>query len=437
MSNRKITVYPAAQEVTLTGRDVRVARMAVILTAVMLACGVSAADPLKPIEGTKGKSKEGGNEVRVVVPGRMKIVVCDGSTMKGSPQDTGVTGFYDLANDPDEKYNYSAPWSGFFSHKLGVAPRRDGKTGAFMPGPGPVEVIESSPVRAVIKYSWNGTAYGHAHMPKNPDVRFEQIFTVCAPDRLYQTFRIIGTGEEVALTHFAFLLHTSHAKWSGGKTGKGGVYSLGAPWKLAGGDTANPTSILHVVKPGPFSHAGGTTSTHKANFLLVMHKAAPARYGYRENRWIGFRSSLKVPIDDPVITKEKTLTWNAVVHMNHEMTDLEKAKPRVDEYRDPGKPECRKGTVVGDGFDEGKGCYTLKASAAGVGVDFTMPRACRWPVFQVSDWRGDKPTSVTVGGVHKETAAGQIIAHASGGTLLVQIAEDVPAGARVIISVND
>ncbi|HUU43302.1 MAG TPA: hypothetical protein VMX57_05955, partial [Planctomycetota bacterium] len=280
----------------------------VVLAGVLAFSPVLPAAPLAPIEVTNGKSADGGNEVRVVVPGRIKIVVCDGSTMKGAPEDTGVTGVYDLENDPAEKYNYAAPWSGFFSHKLSVDPRRDGQTGAFMPGPGPVEVLEANPLRAVVKYSWGASAYGGAHAPMNPDVRFEQVFTVRAPDRLYQSFSIIGTGEEVKLTHATFLLHTSHAKWSGGTSGKGGVFSLPAPWTFVPEPSPNPCSILHVAKPEPFAHADGTTSIQKANFLLVLHEAKGARYGYRANLWVGYRTSLTLHPEDPVITKGKRLT---------------------------------------------------------------------------------------------------------------------------------
>ena len=403
----------------------------VAVAGVFLVCAACSAVPLEPIEVSEGKSKaSGSNEIRITVPGRFKVVICDGSKVKGSPSDTGVTGLFDLKNDPQEKYNYTPTWSGFFSHKIGVAPRREEKTGAIMPGPGTVELVESNGVRAIVKYTWGARAYGGAGAPLNPDVNFEQTFVICAPDRLYQTFTIVGIGEEVKLGHMSFLLHTSHAKWSGGKTGKGGVFSLQAPWTFVRDEKAGPKNcVLHVVKPGPFKHADGTESVHKANFLQVMHKAT-AGYGYRANLWIGFRTSLGLRAADPVITKGKRLTWHAQLLMNHDITSLEKAAPFIEENRNPGTPKCAKGTPVGDGFDEGKGCYTLKAAADG--VDFTLPVRCHWPIFQIADWKGDVPKTITIGGEAK-TVGGDFIACIEKGTLLVQIASDLNAETRVQI----
>jgi len=397
---------------------------------VLVGLGCEAAPALAGIEVSQGKSSTGSNEIRATVPGRFKVVLCDGSAVKGSPSDTGVSGFYDLQNDPQEKYNYAANWSGFFSHKLSIDPRREGKTGAIMPGPGTVELLEANPLRVVMRYSWGARAYGGGAAPLNPDVRLEQTFTVSAPDRLYQTFAIVGTGDEVKLTHFSFVLHTSHARFAGGKTGKGGVYSLPAPWTFVQDETRGPkTCVLHVAQPGVVNHGDGTQSHHKMNFLMIMHKAT-AHYGYRGNLWLGYRTALSLHADDPVITKDKRLEWHSLVIANHDVTDLEKAAATISEYREPGTPTCAKGAAVGDGFDEATGCYQMKAAAGG--VDFELPAACHWPMFEIQAWPGKAPRTILVGGARKSAGA-DYLAHAAQGKLLVQIAADVPRGTRIVI----
>ena len=387
---------------------------------------------LEPIKVEEGTGKRGSHEVRITVPGRFRVVISDGAKERGAPEDSGITGYYDLRNDPDGKYNYAAPWSGLFSHKIGIDPRREGKTGAIMPAAGPVELVEANPLRAVVKHTWPARAYGVAKNPVNPDLSFEQVFVVTAPDRLYQTLTLVGTGEDVTLKHFQFMLHTSHARWSGGTSGKGGVYSLPAPWTFAQDETPGPKScVLHAVKPEPYTHGDGkTTSTHKANFLMVMHKAEGG-YGYRANRWIGFRTCLNVAGGGPVIRKGDRVARHAMLVVNHEIADLEKAKRYVEEYRNPGRPTCAKGSIVGDGFDEATGCYTLKAAADG--VDVTLPVSCHWPMFEIAGWTGGKPPFVSAGGARKDALAGEFIAHVSDGTLLVQLASDVPNGTRVVI----
>ena len=132
-------------------------RWAVLWSLVLAA--TSWGEPLEPIAVTQGQSASGSNEVRIVVPGRLKIVLGDGS--KRGPADAGVTGFYDLRHDPDEKYNYAPPQYGFLWPKLTVDPRRDERTGALCPGAGTLEVLEANPVRAVVKYTWAGTSYGN------------------------------------------------------------------------------------------------------------------------------------------------------------------------------------------------------------------------------------------------------------------------------------
>jgi len=383
---------------------------------------------LEPIKVEEGTGKRGSHEVRITVPGRFRVVISDGAKERGAPEDSGITGYYDLRNDPDGKYNYAAPWSGLFSHKIGIDPRREGKTGAIMPAAGPVELVEANPLRAVVKHTWPARAYGSRTNPESPDVRFEQTFVITAPDRLYQTVAIIGIGEEVTLKHFAFMLHTSHAKWSGGKTVKGGVYSLPAPWTFVKDETRGAkTCVLHAVKPGPYTHGDGkTTSTHKANFLMIMHKVKGG-YGYRANRWVGFRTCLNVAGAHPVIRKGDRVEWHALTLANHDVNTLEKAKPYVEAYRNPGTPTCAKGTLVGDGFDEATGSYTLKAGPGG--VDFRLPASCHCPTFEISGWRGMKPPFVAVGGARKD----DYLAHVSKGALLVQIAGEIPKGTRIVI----
>jgi len=385
-----------------------------------------------------GKSKlTSSNEIRVTVPGRLKLVFCDGSRVEGSPEDTGISGFYDLKNDPGEKYNYAATWSGFFSHKISVEPVRAGKKGAIMPGPGTVELLEASPVRAAVRYAWGARAYGVTSNPVNPDVRFEQTFVVYAPDKLYQTLAFVGIGEEVKVSFVTLVLHTSHARFAGGKSGKGGVYSIKAPWTSLR-DEENPplwakrfgkSCLLHVAKPGVVTHGDGTQSHHKMNFLFALHKAT-GTYFYRGDLWVGFRSSIRIR-ELPTLVKGQRLEYHMLVLANHDMTDLEKAKPYVKEYREPGTPKCAKGQPVGDGFKEAMGCYELEADKGG--VEFELPAACHWPAFQVSGWTGGAPKTIGIDG--KQAGRGDdYLAGAAKGRLLLQIRRDVAQGTRIVIT---
>jgi hypothetical protein len=407
-------------------------RLVVVILGVLVGAEVCASAPIGPITVTKGTSAAGSNEVRIVVPGRFKVVICDGLK---ETKNLGVNGYYDLRNDPDEKYNYAAPMAGLFWNKLDIDPRRDlrdGRKGRMLPAAGPVEVVEANALRVVVKRTGPLRAYGMSTNPVNPDVRFEQVFVVAAPDRLTQTLTLVGTGEEVKLKGLDFILHTSHAKWAGGSS-KRGVYSPPAPWTWVEDKSPGPKScVLHAVKPGPYTHGDGkTTSTHKANFLMVMHKAE-GKYGYRANPFNGHRTSLDVADDHPVIRKGDRVTRTAMLVVNHEITDLEKAKPYVEEYRNPGVPKCKAGSVVGDGFDESTACYTLKAGEAG--VDFTMPATWNWPMFEIAGWRGGPPAFVSVGGARKAAATGEVAACVEDGKLLVQIASEVPASTRIVIT---
>ena len=393
-----------------------------------LAAIAAQADEIPGIQVQQGKSPAGSATITVVVPEKFEVVLADGSGDKEVPSDAGITGFYDLANDPQLKLNLASPYSGLFSVKLDVEPRREGEPGAIMPGPGVIRVVEANPVRVVMSYVWAARAYGRRDKPINPDVRVEQVFAVYRPDKIYQVLRVIGTGEDVKVKSLDFVLHTSHAKFHPeGKSLEGGVYSVPSPWEFIPQPGDGPkTFILHVPKPGQ--------DQVKSDFLLVFYQQS-GQYSYRGNLWLGYRSSVAFAGTEDVIVQDKRLSWYAALFAGQDGIDsLAAAAPYVTEYRDDRAPKMQKGTAGQPAFDPGLGSYRFIARD-GV-VDFLLPVLTHQPVFEVSGWPGGAPKTIRIG--DKEVRLGvDYLAGGQSGKLLLQYMEVLPAGTRVVIASQD
>ena len=418
-----------------------------VSVAVTLAATANAAEAWKGVEVKQEKVKldtrraklagrAESDAISVTVPGHFKAVFCDGYGHRNRFT-AGLGCFYDLKNDPKQKYDYARPWpGGLLPVAPTVKPRREypdnPRPGCLYPSPGTLELVEAYPVRAVVRHTWRGRAYGLLRNTRmNPDVEGQQTFVVYGPDRIYQTFSMIGIGEEVHLSLVPFTLHTSHAKWSGGTTMKHGKFSIPGPWTfLAEGGKGPKKHVLHVAKPGTVKHADGTVSHHKANFLLVTGE--DCHYAYRGGSWIGYRTAVRSAVVNVGITKGKRAdVTHAVLIVNHDVTDVAKAAPYAKEYREPGVPKFRKGAAVGDGYDEAMGSYTMKAD--GDKVDFDLPVLVHQPVFEITGWQGGAPGTIQISGKAK-TMGDDYLAHAKDGKLLVQVMEVLPEGTAVVIS---
>lgn len=416
---------------------------------VALACAAAqAAEELKGIEVAQEKvaigssaaklARERGKTesqvIRVTVPGRFRAAFCDGwGDDKSFP--SGLGGFFDLVNDPDGKYDYAPPLNGgLLRTALEVSPRRDQPDNphpyVISHGQGTLELLEANPVRVVVRHTWEARSYGQPWQPLNPDLQGQQTFAVYAPNRIYQTLTVIGTGEEVTVTE-NFTLHTSHAKWSGGKMAEHGAWSIPGPWTFLPEAGRGPKNyILHAPQPGTVTHEDGTVSRHPAGFLLVAWEEHATDYsGNRGNKWMGYRTGFSQP-------PKRTLTKGQRIDLVHTMlvvdagiTGHDKAAPYVAEYRTPGVPKFRKGSSVGDGYDEAMGSYTMKADAGG--VDFDLPVDARDPVFEIADWPGEAPATITVGEQVRK-APTDYLAHAEKGRLLLQVRNAVAAGTPIV-----
>lgn len=399
--------------------------------AVLVSGSLHAAD----WEGIQVKEEKGkdGKEVAVTVPGCFKVIVREWLAKPDADgNEAGLSGFYDLKNDPECKYDYTAPFGGgLFTHKPNLHLSGTQQI-CPMPGPGPVEVVEANPIRTVIRHSYEAREWGYLTKPATK-IGIESTYVIYAPDKIYQTYAIFGKGEKGAsVPQVEFLLHTSHAKWAGGKGVEGGGYSIPSPWTWLADESlpaSGKTYILHVARPGEVKHGDGqTVSHHKANFLLVLHDAE-GKHGYDGNTWIGYRTSITLHPKDPSLEGGKRIEMHAVLHAGQNGIDsLKAAAPYVKEYRQPGTPKCAKGAIVADGFDEAMGCYTLKAD--GNAADFEVPVDCHWPAFQIDGWAGNAPKAVTVDG--KQLIAGKdCLIRADKGRLLLQLKGEVKAGTQI------
>jgi hypothetical protein len=283
--------------------------------------------------------------------------------------------------------------------------------------------------------------------PKNPDVRFEHIYAIYAPDRIFEEYACIGIGEDVKLSHTNIILHTSHARFAGGGSEGGGKYTIPAPWTFyhdvelpykgktyllhSAADIDTPQEPERPSTPGVVKHADGTESQHKENFLFVLHKAT-GRYGYRGNLWLGYRSGIVVVDSDRKIPIKKgdRVEWHSALFANHDITTPQKAGLYVTAYRQPGKPQCRTGEAVGSGFDPAMGSYLLKATDKG--VDFDLPVAWQWPMFEITNWTGGAPKTITVGDETLRIGR-DYVAGADDGKLLLQVRSAVKGGSTIVI----
>jgi len=400
-------------------------------------------------EGAEG----GKRRMSIVAPGRYKAAF---ETSNADPKrwGEGLAGLYDLINDPEERYNYTAPYppppdgGGVLCKIWGINFRlpgsreplmlTDGKPAASVyAASGSLEVIEANPVRVVIKRTGECRRYGRLDLLAVDGVQMETTLAFYAPDRIYHRLAIVGTGRELEVTTMEVVLHASHHRYTRGKTVRvdgWDKYTIAAPWTFAPedpGDGRGKTFVLLTPKPAPLDHGDGTQSRHRAGFLMALHKER-GRYGYSGSEFIGIRGSIHTEnsVPDRVIAKGKRIELCAVVHMNHELASLQAAAPYVKQYREPGVPKCSKGGVVGDGFDEALGCYTLKAD--GNAADFEVPVNCHWPVFQIEDWSAAAPARLAVDG--KDVAHGdQWLACVEKGRLLVQLAGPCRGGTRIRI----
>lgn len=409
-----------------------------ICLALLTVAGVVPAQ--NELETVSGKYWNG-NRIRVTVPGYFSVGVGDGADLTWSePWDVGVMEYYDLVNDPNRRYNYACSYSGLFNHKSYAIPEVNSSVGPYHPAPGTIELIEANPVRAIIKHRYVGVNYGcigHPDAPPqmnnyHPDLMIENLYAIYAPDKIYMTYTLVGTGNEVRLDPFQYMLHPSHVHFAGGENTTGGGYTIPAPWTFVPDNSSSfHTNILFVAKPESLVHGDGATrSLHKANFFLAMYEAG-GPYGYRGNEWLGTRTSIRVEDFGMPVTDGERCEWYSVCHVNHQMTDLATALPYQTRYRTPQYFACTKGTMNGHGFDPGLGSYQVVAEPSG--VEITCIADYPWPVFEISNWTGGEPMTITVGGQTKNHGT-DYLAHASNGKLLLQVRGTVTGLSSIVIN---
>ncbi|HMK28176.1 MAG TPA: hypothetical protein VK473_00730 [Terriglobales bacterium] len=88
--------------------------------------------------------------------------------------------------------------------------------------------------------------------------------------------------------------------------------------------------------------------------------------------------------------------------------------------------------ISGASFDPSEGYWLLSAAAAGAGFSPTG-NTLHSPAFNLTEWNGEVPSTISVGGVTKNIDVDFVAAKRDANTLLLQALFDIPAGSKIVL----
>ena len=387
---------------------------------VALACGASAGEITAKLEGD--------SVVRVVSPGLFETTI---TKRKGF-----VGNFWDLKNDAGKKFDLGPVLdeNGILWTKNGHPNDLEKSDASWYAAPcEKLELIEAGRARVRVRTSGPHCRYGNTDLKAQwKELGFEQTFTMYPTGATYIDYCLV-TDKPLKLHHFLLIIK-SNGSW--GKNGKG----AGAGEVHCASDSGDK---VEYGKGSCLALQWSDGPTHFQDFLMVFQKGKfGATYwneGFQDkdvragldlmSRWPG--GNLPAGRDHIML----------LFRFGHDINSPAAAMRYAEDYRSPDALDVTMGGLVkddagdldADGFNEGEGCYVLKAAPGG--VEFTLhgsktPRI--EPAFKVREWKGEPPTAVTLG-THKLAAGEGFNASVADGVLMLQVLGQIKEDATLVI----